>query len=121
MNWTLNSMQILTKQKLSSTLIRSCELCDRHIGVREVRLKSHWSMQSAIWQLKLKAQLFSTGVVREVCFGSCNAPVAALLFGVYFLFGREIQQNISGKRNSFLSHILAQLHLHVNSNVVHNS
>ena len=54
MNWTLNSMQILTKQKLSSTVIRSCELCDRHIGVREVHLKSHWSMQSAIWQLQLK-------------------------------------------------------------------
>ena len=85
MNWTLNSMQILTKQKLSSTLIRSCELCDRHIGVREVHLKPHWSMQSAIWQLqRRKTQLFSTGVVRKVCFGSFNEPVAALLFGVYY-------------------------------------
>ena len=58
-------------------------------------LPSHWRARSAL-KVTLeyakcnlaapaqKAQLFSTGVVREVCFGSFNAPVAALLFGVYY-------------------------------------
>ena len=38
------------------------------------------------------------------------------------LFGSEIQQVINlGKWNSFLLHVLAQLHLHVSSSVVNNS
>ena len=51
---TLNSVQFPTKQKLSSTLIGIFELCDRHIGVREVHLKPRWNMQSALCQLQLK-------------------------------------------------------------------
>ena len=41
---------------------------------------------------------------------------------VHSRFGSEIQQIINlGKRNSFLLHVLAQLHFHVNSSVVQNS
>ena len=61
-----------------------------------------------------KTQLSSTRVVRKVCF----ATIVCFLF----LFGSEIQQIINlGKRNSFLLHVLAQLHFHVNSSVVQNS
>ena len=115
MNWTLNSMQILTKKKLSSTLIRSCGLYDHHIGVREVHSKSaapaqkdttvqyRSSARSMFWQLQR----------------ACSSPI---IWCLIFLLGSEIQQNInSGKRNSFLIHVLAQLYLHVNSSIVHNS
>ena len=101
-DWTLNSMQIPTKQNLSSTLK---ELCDRHIGVREVHLKSHWSMQSSLWQLQLtKKQLSSTRVVR---FGSLNAPVAALLLCVsYFCLAANFSKSSTwgkGTHSYFMS------------------
>ena len=73
---------------------------------------SHWRARSAL-RVTLeyakctlaapaqKAQLFSTRVVREVCFGSFNATVAALFLSLCFLFGSEIQQ-ISNLENELL-------------------
>ena len=99
MNWTLNSMQMLTKQKLSSTLIRSCELCDRHIGVREVHLKSHWSMQSAIGSSSSKSTTVQyRSSARSMCWQLQRACSSPIIWCLLLLFGGEIQQNInSGK------------------------
>ena len=51
--------------------------------------------------------------------GSASAHPQFDSDNVHSRFGSEIQQIINlGKRNSFLLHVLAQLHFHVNSSVV---
>ena len=72
-----------------------------HANSTTVQHKS--SARSMLWQLQ------------------CACSSSTMWF-VLLLFRGEIRQIINlGKRKSFLVHVLAQLHLHVNSSVVRNS
>ena len=94
----------LTKQKLSSMLIRSCELCDRHIGARSA-LKV--TLEYAKCNLAAPAQKNTTVQYRSSAQSmfwqlqrACSSPI---IWCLLFLFGSKIRQNInSGKRYSFL-------------------
>ena len=72
-------------------------------------------------QVHTKAVKMSTTFSPWPNAGSASAHPQFDSDNVHSRFGSEIQQIINlGKRNSFLLHVLAQLHFHVNSSVVQN-